>query len=170
LDEVRKDKNFLSGFITGDETWLYCYDTETNQHTPEGVICRVSLKFRNNCCPTCDSKMSVKAVFPAVAERLDPLHELRGALRWPETKVSIYFVIDSVRKLYDTPSYHTSHTCGSSSSLRNSQLFSSRYVLTLQNRKTNHYQCHCPPPSLSRTNARAHKNARACHQTMSWAT
>jgi hypothetical protein len=31
LDEVRNDQNFLSRVITGDETWVYCYDPETKQ-------------------------------------------------------------------------------------------------------------------------------------------
>jgi hypothetical protein len=54
--------------------------------------------------PTRDTKMSVPAVLPAVAETLDPLHKLgRGTLwsgqQWVIPKVSVYFVTDSVRTL-----------------------------------------------------------------------
>jgi len=35
LDEVRNGQNFLSGVITGDETWLYCYDPETKQQSSQ---------------------------------------------------------------------------------------------------------------------------------------
>jgi hypothetical protein len=49
-------------------------------------------------------------VLPAVAETLDPSHKPgRGILwrgqQWLIPKVSVYFVIDSVRKLLDTTSY-----------------------------------------------------------------
>jgi hypothetical protein len=57
--------------------------------------------------PTSDSKMSVPAVLPAVAEMLDLVHKLgRGLLwkwYWPVTKVSIYFIMNSIWELFDTP-------------------------------------------------------------------
>jgi hypothetical protein len=48
-------------------------------------------------------------VLPAVAEMLGLLYKLRRGLLWswwqrPITKVSIYFVINSVRELLDTSS------------------------------------------------------------------
>jgi hypothetical protein len=57
-----------------------------------------------------DSKMSVQTVHPAVAEMLDPSHQLGRGLLWrwqwqPITNISIYFVINSVRELFDTLSY-----------------------------------------------------------------
>jgi hypothetical protein len=50
LDEVRNNQNFLSRTITGDETWLYCYELETKQRSFQGVVFRISLKFMKNRC------------------------------------------------------------------------------------------------------------------------
>jgi hypothetical protein len=33
LDEVQNDQNFLLMAITGDKTWVCCYDPETKQHS-----------------------------------------------------------------------------------------------------------------------------------------
>jgi hypothetical protein len=32
LDRVSVDDNFLKTNVTGDETWVYCYDIETKAH------------------------------------------------------------------------------------------------------------------------------------------
>jgi hypothetical protein len=50
-----------------------------------------------------------KKSVPAVTETLDPLHKLESWILWRGQqrvipKVSVYFVIDSVWKLLDTPS------------------------------------------------------------------
>jgi hypothetical protein len=60
--------------------------------------------------PTWDSKNSVSAVLTAVTETLDPSHKLGRWIYWRGQqrvirKLKLYFVIDSVRKTSDTPSY-----------------------------------------------------------------
>jgi histone-lysine N-methyltransferase SETMAR len=35
LKEARDDTNFISNVITGDETWLYGYDSETKQQSSQ---------------------------------------------------------------------------------------------------------------------------------------
>ena len=68
----------------------------------QGHWVQLPLKFRNNCCLTCDSKMSVPAVLLAVAKKLDSLHKLGQR---PITKVTIYSSINSDQELLDMPSY-----------------------------------------------------------------
>jgi hypothetical protein len=46
MDEFRNGHNFLSRVMTGDETWLYCYDPDSS---PLRVAFGMSLKFRNSC-------------------------------------------------------------------------------------------------------------------------
>ena len=58
-------------------------------------------------CPTCSSKNSVLLVLPALAEMLDSFKLGRGVLwmgqQWPVISVCIYFGINSVWDLPDTP-------------------------------------------------------------------
>jgi hypothetical protein len=77
----------------------------------EGCRFQESLKFRNNCWSSYKwFQNSVPVVLPAVAEMLDMLHKFGSGLLWrwqqkPTTKVSIYFLIESVWKLFDRPSH-----------------------------------------------------------------
>ena len=57
-----------------------------------------------------NSKKSVSAVVRPVSEKIDPLHKLGMGLLWMEQqrhmkKTSVYFVMEPVRELIETPSY-----------------------------------------------------------------
>jgi hypothetical protein len=111
LDEGRSNQNFLSRVITGVKTWVCCYDPETKQQSSQGVICRMSLKFRNSCrlhytCTTVNTlEEAIQRVMVAKLTRVTQ----KIAILWHLVEESFTTCRSQswrqVRKLLDTPLY-----------------------------------------------------------------
>ena len=105
--KILADKNYLFPTLITCLIWpLLISSCFWKWENNDGIIFRMSLKFRNNDWPPLHvSKMSG----PAVAEMLDLLHKLgKGLLwngqNWPITEAGMYLVTNSASKVMDIPS------------------------------------------------------------------